>query len=176
MSDWLYNRFAPDIYVESLAGLDWQAFFQKGYRLLLVDVDNTLQKHGLKEIDQAALTELQRMLSAGFKVAVISNAKPKRAESLRAAIRRAGLDLPVYGYAKKPSPKRLLEACADAHEAIADTLMLGDQVFTDVRAGKKAGATSILVKPISPHEPWYIRLKRAGERLVLRKPPDLHKQ
>lgn len=169
MPNWLYNYFVPDYFVETVAGLDWQSFFSKGYRLLLVDVDNTLQIHGLKEIDTAALRELERMQAAGFKVAVISNAKPLRAEALRAAILKAGLDLPVYGYAKKPSPRKLIEACADQKELLTAALMLGDQVFTDVRAGKNAGITSILVKPVSRHEPWYIRLKRVGERFVLRK-------
>ena len=45
---------------------------------------------------------------------------------------------------------------------------MGDQVFADVMAGRLAGIRSILVEPIHPEEePWYTRLKRLPERIVL---------
>ena len=49
------------------------------------------------------------------------------------------------------------------------TAMVGDQLFADVMAGRLAGLRSILVRPIHPEEePWFTRLKRRPERLLLR--------
>jgi predicted HAD superfamily phosphohydrolase YqeG len=48
--------------------------------------------------------------------------------------------------------------------------MVGDQLFADVMAGRLAGVHSILVTPIHPEEePWFTRLKRLPERLMLRR-------
>jgi predicted HAD superfamily phosphohydrolase YqeG len=43
-------------------------------------------------------------------------------------------------------------------------------VFADVMAARAAGLRSILVRPIHPEEePWFTRLKRPLERLVMRR-------
>ena len=46
--------------------------------------------------------------------------------------------------------------------------MVGDQLFADILAGRLAGLFTILVRPTSPEEPWFTRLKRPLERSVLR--------
>ena len=46
--------------------------------------------------------------------------------------------------------------------------MVGDQIFADVMAGRLAGLFTVLVRPTSPVEPWFTRLKRPAERRVLR--------
>ena len=50
----------------------------------------------------------------------------------------------------------------------SQTAIVGDQVFADVMAGRVAGVRTILVDPIHPEEePWFTRLKRWPERVVL---------
>ena len=47
--------------------------------------------------------------------------------------------------------------------------MVGDQIFADVMAGRLAGLTTILVRPIQPNEePWFARMKRPLERVVMK--------
>ena len=49
----------------------------------------------------------------------------------------------------------------------ADTIFVGDQLFTDVYGAKRAGIPSWLVSPIHPKEEIQIVLKRYLERIVL---------
>lgn len=49
----------------------------------------------------------------------------------------------------------------------ANTLFVGDQLFTDIWGAKKAGIRTILVKPIHPKEEIQIVLKRYLEKIVL---------
>ena len=49
----------------------------------------------------------------------------------------------------------------------ADTMFVGDQLFTDIWGAKKAGMETWLVKPIHPKEEIQIVLKRKLERIVL---------
>ena len=45
---------------------------------------------------------------------------------------------------------------------------MGDQLFTDIWCGNRAGMRSVLVSPICPKEDIQIILKRIPERLLLR--------
>jgi len=47
--------------------------------------------------------------------------------------------------------------------------MVGDQLFSDILAGRLAGLFTILVRPTSAEEPWFTRIKRPVERRVLRR-------
>jgi len=49
------------------------------------------------------------------------------------------------------------------------TAIVGDQLFADVLAGRLAGLFTILVRPTSPSEPLWTRVKRPLERRVLRR-------
>ena len=49
----------------------------------------------------------------------------------------------------------------------ANTLFVGDQLFTDVWGAKRTGIYSVLVKPIHPKEEIQIVLKRYLEKIVL---------
>ena len=44
--------------------------------------------------------------------------------------------------------------------------MIGDQIFTDVMAGRFAGVYTIMVEKYDKKEIWYIVLKRGFERIV----------
>jgi predicted HAD superfamily phosphohydrolase YqeG len=50
----------------------------------------------------------------------------------------------------------------DASKAV----MVGDQVFTDVIAGRLAPVYTIMVEKYSSKEIWYVVLKRPFEKLV----------
>lgn len=167
MSRLFKKLYWPDLYINEIDELDWTHFYAQGYRLLFCDLDNTLQSHGSSSLMPEAKEILEAVLFAGFEVAIISNAKTDRADELQKDIESKGLKIKVYGSAQKPSPKKLLQAAADFNQPIEACLLLGDQVFTDIRAGKRAAVFSILIKAFSSDEPWYIRLKRLGEKMVL---------
>lgn len=161
------KRYWPDLYIEEIEELNWADYYASGFRLLLCDLDNTLQPHGSAALTPAAQETLRKVLDSGLMVAIISNAKTKRAERLQADLRAKGLKIKVYGLAQKPNPKKLIQAAYDCQQPRQACLMLGDQVFTDIRAGKRAGLFSVLIKAQTLDEPWYIRIKRVGEKIVL---------
>ncbi len=157
-------KWRPQAYISSVADLDWRRLYGQGYRLVLTDLDNCLQGHGRREASPGALAHLRAMREAGLDVAVVSNAKRGRAAALAQNLERQGLAIPVYGEAGKPGKRALRQAMQDFSRKPSETLMLGDQYFTDALAGLGLVST-VLVRPVDSHEPWYIRLKRLAERL-----------
>ena len=69
--------------------------------------------------------------------------------------------------AHKPSTKNYIKAMELMKTDRANTVFVGDQLFTDVWGAKRAGIRNILVKPIHPKEEIQIVLKRYLERIVL---------
>ena len=77
----------------------------------------------------------------------------------------------VVDHAMKPAPFALRRAM-EMHGATPDkTVMIGDQVFTDVAAGNLAGVRTVLVRPQSRRDLWYTQIFRVFELLALRGHP-----
>ncbi|MDO5733184.1 MAG: YqeG family HAD IIIA-type phosphatase [Eubacteriales bacterium] len=150
-------------YFNRLSDIPLDELKRRNYRYCLIDVDNSLLAHGQHEASDEARGLCSRMMAAGFDLTLVSNARSERAASLAASF-----DLPYISEANKPSAKKIL-AFLEAHQyPKSETLMIGDQIFTDVWVAKRAGISAILLEPLNRSEPWYIRLKRFLEFFVKR--------
>ena len=49
-----------------------------------------------------------------------------------------------------------------------NTVLIGDQIFTDVYAGKRAGLLTVMVDPIEAKETPFFGVKRRLEKIVLK--------
>lgn len=136
---------------------------QLGLKGLLLDVDCTLKDYGATKFSAAVCEWVRKLRAEGFRLCLLSNGKPRRIGELAQQ-----LDLPFVAQAFKPLPRGCLRAVQMLELTPSQTAMVGDQLFADVLAGRLAGLFTILVRPTSPHEPWFTRLKRPVERRVLR--------
>ncbi len=157
----MLKGFYPNEYVNSTYEIDFEAFYRKGYRGIIFDIDNTLVPHGMPA-DERAVALFGRLRQIGYQVIMISNNKEPRVKMFCDAV-----DAPYIFKAGKPNPKNYKKACAQMGTDETDTLFVGDQIFTDVWGANKAGLYSVLVKPIHPKEEIQIVLKRYLERIVL---------
>lgn len=148
----------PDAYYRSLADIDFAAYYRQGYRLLLLDLDNTLIRHGQKSRTSFSSQQIRRMKAAGFQVSILSNGIEERVRPFAQAHH-----IPYIALASKPSRQGVQRACAQFCIAVDKTLLIGDQILTDIICGKRAGTGTILVAPLTEREAWYIQLKRVLE-------------
>jgi hypothetical protein len=51
---------------------------------------------------------------------------------------------------------------------IASIALIGDQIFTDIYCGNRSGTYTILVKPVTSKDPFFIKLKRIPERWLIK--------
>lgn len=129
----------------------------------MLDVDSTLKDHPATEFPPAVHRWVSDLKAADIRVCLVSNGGAERIGGLAAM-----LDVEFVAKAMKPLPRGCRIALRKLGLEPAEVLMVGDQVFADVMAGRLAGLRSILVRPTSPHEPWFTRIKRPFERVVLR--------
>lgn len=144
----------PDQTVASLAQLDLRELHRQGYRLLLLDLDNTLLAWRQPEIEQALHAWVEQ-LRQDFTVCLVSNASRKR-------LRRQAqvLQIDWVAMAHKPATRGLRKAMRKFECPAEQTVMIGDQLFTDVLAGNRLGLHTVLVAPLGAEQWWMKPLRR----------------
>ena len=158
----MFQTFYPDTCADSTYEIEFEKYYEKGYRAIIFDIDNTLVEHGVKA-DKRCIALFKRLRKIGYSTMLLSNNKEPRVKSFFEQIQADGY---IYK-AGKPSSKNYLHAMERMNSNRENTLFVGDQLFTDVWGAKKAGIFSILVKQIDKKEESQIVLKRYLEKIVL---------
>lgn len=158
----MFQKFYPSEDIQSTYDINFDDYYNKGYRGIIFDVDNTLVPHDAPADDRAKAL-FQSLDAIGFHYCFTSNNKEPR-------VKQFCLDVGGTHYiykANKPSTKGYMQAMDLMGTNLDNTLFVGDQLFTDVYGANRAGLHSILVKPMNPKEEIQIVLKRYLERIVL---------
>lgn len=157
----MLESFYPDQYISSTYKIDFQSFFDAGYRGIIFDIDNTLVCHGAPANEQS-IRLIQRLKDMGFGILFLSNNKEPRVKMFNDAVKAQ-----YIFKAGKPKRGGYLKAMEMLGTDKATTLFVGDQLFTDVWGARNTGIFSVLVQPIDKKEEIQIVLKRYLEKIVL---------
>ena len=160
----------PDLYCDDIYGITPEYLKEKGVEAVILDIDNTLVPYEIAEPTDEVRAWLTALNEAGIKTAFVSNNHAPRVELFNKT-----LGYPAFPDSGKPFKK----ACRAAMEAMGskpeNTAIIGDQVFTDVLAGRNAGLNcALLVKPIKDKTNLFFRTKRLMEVPILKKYKKLH--
>ncbi len=151
----------PDELSPSAYDIDYEAFYQKGYRGVIFDIDNTLVLPDAPA-DERAAALFQRLHQIGYGAIVLSNNKGPRVSSFAQGV---GGDYVAGG--GKPLPRGYRQAMRQIGTDEAHTLFVGDQIFTDVWGANTCGLYTILTTPFTRREEIQIILKRILEWPIL---------
>jgi uncharacterized protein len=158
----MLEKFYPSLQVDSVQHIDLDTLQKNKIRGLILDIDNTLVPMHRKEADERAVAWIEKVRKAGLKACIVSNASEKRVIKFNERLK-----LHAIHRASKPGTKAFLRAARMMELKPDETAVVGDQIFTDVYGGNKAGMFTILVKPIDKREILFVRLKRFPEKWIL---------
>lgn len=153
--------FYPDWEADNAYDIEYGRLYEKGYRGIIFDIDNTLVPHGAPA-DERAMALFQRLHGMGYETLLLSNNKEPRVKSFAEEV-----EARYVFRAGKPGRAGYERAMEVMGTEPKNTLFIGDQLFTDVWGAKRTGIMACLVKPIHPKEEIQIVLKRKLERIVL---------
>lgn len=157
----MIKKYYPYEYAESVFMIDYQKLYQKGFRGIIFDIDNTLVHHGddsTPEIDDL-FRKIQRL---GLKTLLLSNNDRGRVERFI-----KNIDTPYICDADKPNPQNYLKAVEMLNIKKEEAVVIGDQVFTDILGANRSGLASILVKFIRQDDEKWIGKRRYVEYAIL---------
>ena len=157
-----HRVFRPDAFADRLSSVSLDDLAVRGMRGIIVDLDNTLVGYGedhMAPIDAAWIASAR---ARGFAVCLLSNNFTDR-------VARIGLELgvPTVPSALKPLPRGFLRALRVLGTSKETTVVVGDQLFTDVLGAKFVGLHAILTEPLVAHDWHGTRVLRFFERVLL---------
>lgn len=159
----MFERFYPDYTFESIDDITADFFLKKGIKFAILDIDNTLVSYKTKIADERAKRFLDMLTKNGIKYAFVSNNHKQRVEMFAKEFNAY-----FVNDAGKPFTFGIKKAMRKLNAAKKETTLIGDQVFTDVYAGKRSGIITIMVKPIEAKETPFFGFKRLMEKIVLK--------
>lgn len=128
----------------SIAHISPQALADRGIKLVLADLDNTLVPYKVTQPPPELIAWKEALRASGIELFLLSNSrKPGRAKAFAEQ-----LGIPYQGHSGKPKKAGYLKAMERMGVAPEETVMVGDQIFTDTLGANNAGVTPLLVRPI----------------------------
>lgn len=146
-------KSVTDISIESLC--------RHGIEGILLDLDNTIVAWGEDHIAYDMRRWIQKGKAHGLRFCLLSNSYTDRARRIAGDLR-----IPVIAPALKPLPFGYMRAMNLLGINAKHTVMIGDQLFTDILGAHFLKINTISVTPLSKTDFWATRLSRCLERLV----------
>ena len=159
----MIKRFIPEYYFDTFDEASADFLYSIGVRGIVLDVDNTLEPYENPVPGAHVLAWFKSLEEKGISAAIVSNNNNERI-----SLFNRDLGLFARAKAKKPFKRNVLRAMEAMGTDKSNTILMGDQVFTDVWAAHNAGIPAILVPPINDKKDLLTKFKRWLEKPVLR--------
>jgi len=150
----------PDIILEKIWEITPELLQELCISGLIVDIDNTLALANVQEPFPGILEWLTLMDERGVTILLVSNNSGRRAATFA-----KGIGLRHIHRAMKPMKYSFKKAEKLLGKSTRQIAVVGDQIFTDILGGNRAGMTTILVRPLEEKSEGgaFFRLKRRLE-------------
>lgn len=160
----MLRRYIPYVHAKSIYDVDVNYFLKENIKVLLLDLDNTLDSYLTKE-PTAKAVELKEILEKNhIRLFIVSNNTGKRvsryANSLKIEYRNS---------IGKPFAKGLNKLIKDYGFKKEEVMLVGDQLITDIAAANRANIKSMYVDKLVKEDQITTRFNRIFERPIRRK-------
>lgn len=153
----------PDRYFARISRIDIDRdLLAQGYRNVLLDVDNTILTRDTHEVPRDVGFWLAKARDAGISFCLVSN---NWHEGVYQLANR--LSLPIVAKAVKPLPPAFLMALRKLGAKRSQTVVIGDQLVTDVMGAHLLGMKAYLLAPLVEQDLPHTLLLRNFERAVM---------
>lgn len=134
----------PHLMVNSIYDITPTTLTDMGISLLLLDLDNTMAPYHIQSPSTELRAWIARLKECGIEPFIVSNNHGKRPELFAQA-----LGIGYIAGAGKPSRRSLRQVMAEKGVEPEHTAIMGDQIYTDVFCGRRAGIFTIAVTPLA---------------------------
>lgn len=153
--------FKPTMYMKSIYHADFNKIYEMGYRVLLIDLDNTLVPHDVSHPTNESVELISSLKKIGFKLVILSNNSEKRVSTFAKP-----LEVEYMFSTRKPLKFKYLKLVKDNNYKESEILCIGDQIMTDVFGANRLGYANMLVEPLAQKDILWTKPNRFMERFV----------
>lgn len=156
----------PDGFAERLCLVSLDDLAARGFSGIIVDLDNTLVGYGRDHLTDEDAAWVAAARERGFALCLVSNNFNERVSRIG-----SGLGVPAVPNALKPLPRGFEAALRLLGTPRDRTVVVGDQLFTDMLGAKFLGLHCILTEPLVAKDWLGTRVLRMLERVLLGRRP-----
>lgn len=159
------SNLDPDMRVERIQDIDLPLLWNQGIRGLIFDLDNTITPWHQYAANDEIIRWFEQVRQYGFQACILSNSGEAKTAQVS-----EWLDVPVLSDSRKPRAYGFRRAGRLLQLPPRHLAMIGDQIFTDIWGGNRAGLFTILTEKLADEEFWGTKnISRRLERLVKRR-------
>jgi len=159
----LFEILRPKVYVNSVYNIDLKKLKKvKNIKGIIVDLDNTLIAWGRKEIDSKINDWIKEAKRLKLKLCIVSNTSSKRVAKFAEIF-----EIPYSSNSFKPFNSPFIKAIEILNTVPSETMVIGDQIFTDIWGGNRLKLLTILVTPIVKKDSIGTFLHRNLEKIII---------
>ena len=155
------KRFIPFAHAQSIYEVPSDFFVKNGVRLLLIDLDNTLDSYRLRQPTERAVNIIKAIKETGITPVIVSNNREKR---VKGYANEAGVEC-IFS-AHKPFSRRIRNFLKEKGVSNEEAMLVGDQLMTDVLAAKGAHIRVLLTEKVVKEDQWTTHINRLFDRPI----------
>ena len=133
----------PDMNKKTVYDIDYKKLKELKKTNLLYDVDNTILKVDDINVEKELISLFNKLKKEGFNICIISNNGDSRVKEPANILK-----VDYIAEAKKPKEEAFDKGLKILSSKANNTVMIGDQMLSDIKGGKRYGLYTVLVDPL----------------------------
>lgn len=158
----MLKHFLPDQHVKNIFEITPESLKEKGIKGIITDLDNTLVEWDRPNATPKLVKWFEEMKQSNVKITIVSNNNEYRVKAFSDP-----LNISFIPSARKPLGRAFNRALREMELKKEETVVIGDQLLTDVLGGNRSGFHTILVVPVAQTDGMMTRINRKIERRIL---------
>ena len=158
----MLKKFLPNEFYHSVLDISPAHLKEMGIKGIITDLDNTLVEWDRPNATPNLIKWFTNMKNHNILVTIVSNNQENRVKAFADP-----LGIPFIFRAKKPLRKAFIKAADRMKVKKEETVVIGDQLLTDVLGGNRSGFYTILVVPVAQSDGFMTRFNRMIERRIM---------
>lgn len=160
----MFKMLIPKLRVNTVFDIHLEDLYEQGYRGIITDLDNTLVGAKAPLATPELIAWFKKVKEIGFQLIIVSNNQLERVSKFATP-----LDIQYVYKARKPSNTPFRKAMKMMDLTNEQTIVVGDQMLTDVYGGNRLGLYTVLVMPIAIDDEGFVTryFNRRVERIAL---------
>lgn len=158
----MLKKFLPDEFFKDIFQIKPEDLKARGIKGVITDLDNTLVAWDCLAATPEIIEWLGGMQAAGIRVTIVSNNNKLRVSAFSEPIQ-----IPFIAKANKPLGNAFRRALRLMGTRKEETVVIGDQLLTDILGGNRSGLHTILVVPVATSDAKVTSFNRKLEAKIM---------
>lgn len=158
----MLKQFLPNEHVKSVLDIQPEQLKVRGIKGIITDLDNTLVEWDRPNATPDLIKWFEEVKKQNILVTIVSNNNEARVKAFADPLK-----IPFIFQARKPLARAFNRALAQMGLKKEETVVIGDQLLTDVLGGNRSGFHTILVVPVAQTDGFMTKFNRFAERRIM---------